>query len=69
MLDFQDEGGEPLEVRREDLVRVWGWWPGGGGYKISTTLVLKDCVEELIEQKRAEGWHVWATKPLLIRMD
>ena len=57
-----DQDGELFPVTREQLVRVWVWQQG----KLHSQLVLAADAENVIEEKRAEGWHAWATDPLMV---
>ena len=62
MIFAEDEDGELYPVTREQLVRVWVWQQG----RLHSQLVLSTDAEGVIESKRREGWHAWATKPLLV---
>ncbi len=62
MIFAQDEDGELFPVRREDLVRVWVWQQG----RLHSQLVMARDEADVIEAKRREGWHAWATAPLMV---
>jgi hypothetical protein len=57
-----DQDGELVPVTRADLVRVWVWKQGS----LHSQLVLAAEAEDVIEDKRAEGWHAWPTDPLMV---
>ena len=65
MIFHDDEDGELLPITREDLVRVW-WHKKG---RLHSQLALASVQDEVIELKRSEGWHAWATPPLMLRAD
>ena len=65
MIFAEDDDGKLLPVTREDLVRVWVWKVG----RLHSQLVMAKDQEEVIEAKRHEGWHAWATDPLMLRCD
>jgi hypothetical protein len=58
----EDEDGELLPITQADLVRVWVWQMG----KLHSQLVLGADAAAVIESKQREGWHAWATAPLLV---
>jgi hypothetical protein len=62
MIFAEDDDGDLRPVTREDLVRVWVWQQG----RLHSQLVMAGDQELIIEAKRAEGWHAWATEPLLV---
>lgn len=62
MIYAEDDDGDLRPVTREDLVRVWVWQRG----RLHSQLVLASDQAEVIEAKQEEGWHAWATAPLLV---
>ncbi len=62
MIFAEGDDGELLPVTREDLVRVWVWQQG----RLHSQLVLASDQVEVIEAKRLEGWHAWATPPVMV---
>jgi hypothetical protein len=58
----EDDDGALVPVTREDLVRVWVWQRG----RLHSSLVLGTDAAAVIESKQREGWHAWATAPLLV---
>lgn len=62
MMFAQDEDGELFPVTREELVRVWVWQQG----RLHSQLVMACDHKQVIEAKRREGWHAWATAPLVV---
>jgi hypothetical protein len=58
----EDEDGDLFPVTREELVRVWTWQRG----RLHSQLVLASDQAEVIEEKQREGWHAWATAPLMV---
>jgi hypothetical protein len=57
-----DDGVEG-EIPREQLVRIWGW----NGSRLMSRLALRDVQEEIMEDWRADGWHAWATGPVVFK--
>ena len=62
MIFAENEDGELYPITREELVRVWVWQRG----RLHSQLVMARDQDEVIEAKRREGWHAWATAPLLV---
>jgi hypothetical protein len=58
----EDDDGALVPLTREDLVRVWAWQKG----RMHSQLVLSTDAAAVIEAKQREGWHAWATAPLLV---
>jgi hypothetical protein len=58
----EDEDGELLPIAQADLARVWVWQRG----RLHSQLVLSTDAAAVIEAKQREGWHAWATAPLLV---
>ena len=65
MIFAEDEDGELYPVTREELVRVWVWQQG----KLHSSLVVEAHAGQVVEEKRAEGWHAWTTEPIMMRAD
>lgn len=65
MMFAEDEDGDLRPVTRADLVRVWAWQVG----RLHSQLVLASDQAAVIEAKQREGWHAWATAPLMLRCD
>ena len=61
MIFAEDDDGDLRPVTREDLVRVWVWQKG----QLRSSLVLACDQAEVIEAHQREGWHAWATAPLM----
>jgi hypothetical protein len=58
----EDDDGELLPIAQADLARVWVWQRG----RLHSQLVLSTDAAAVIEAKQREGWHAWATAPLLV---
>jgi hypothetical protein len=61
MIFAEGEDGELQPLTRDDLVRVWRWQKG----QLRSSLVLACDGAAAIEAHQREGWHAWATAPLL----
>ena len=61
MIFAEGEDGELQPLTRDELVRVWAWQRG----RLSSRLVLACDEAAVIEAHQREGWHAWATAPLL----
>jgi len=58
----EDDDGELLPIAQADLARVWVWQRG----RLHSQLVLSTDAAAVIEAKQRDGWHAWATAPLLV---
>jgi hypothetical protein len=61
MIFHEDEDGELLPITRDDLVRVWRWQKG----QLRSSLILASDQAKVIEAHQRDGWHAWATAPLM----